>query len=325
MYENSWVWQYFYKSTDYHKGNHSARSAWCKACVDAHVLELQQSDAVAAATQGTVPRNEEQLQNDGEQQYHCIAQDVLGVLATKGPNCVQPKTGKPLQHMLPHLAKCVKVAPEIRERAQNSLNSQSRTLRARNLNAPGMEPLPLYLSHLSIPSISMPSTSTPSYLPLPPSQISTPELSPLGSPLLLTEPLPKRRRLSSLTTEGQVSYNWTPSLRNEFNDDLVKMMVSTGSSWNFANNPQVGLFMTKWVPRSSVPDRRTLSGPVLNRLVGNVEESMKEKLRGKMVMGTCDGWKNIAKQSIMAMMIMAGREVCIQLVEPSIQTNFKLN
>jgi hypothetical protein len=142
-------------------------------------------------------------------EFNSINQNSSAVVAMKGTNCIQLKTGKPLQHMLPHLAKCVTVAPEICERAQNSIAAQSRTLQIQNLNTSVSQFISPHLPHLNIPSMSLQTTS---YLPLPPSQISTPELSPLNSPLLLSEPLSKHQRTSSLTTEWQVNHDWTPAL-----------------------------------------------------------------------------------------------------------------
>ncbi|KAM6491335.1 hypothetical protein JOM56_013109 [Amanita muscaria] len=43
----------------------------------------------------------------------------------------------------------------------------------------------------------------------------------------------------------------------------------------------VRLFIEKWIPGAIVPDRRTLSGPILDREAGKVEDKLKLKLKGR--------------------------------------------
>jgi hypothetical protein len=96
--------------------------------------------------------------------------------------------------------------------------------------------------------------------------------------------------------------------------------VSTGSPWDFANDPEVRIFMSRWIPGCSVPDHRTLSGPVLNRLADKVEEGMKEKMKGKMVTAMCHGWENIAKQSMVSMTVVADCEVSLLVFQIKFHT-----
>jgi hypothetical protein len=75
------------------------------------------------------------------------------------------------------------------------------------------------------------------------------------------------------------------------------------------------LFAQKWVPGAVVPDRRTLSGPILDREAAKVEEKLKAKLSGRLATFTTDGWKSKAKQSIVASMISVASEVSIHLID----------
>ena len=79
------------------------------------------------------------------------------------------------------------------------------------------------------------------------------------------------------------------------------------------NNPQMHIFFQKWVPGAVIPDRQTLSGPILDHEVAKVEESLKSKLQGRLAMFTTDGWKNKAKQSIVALIVSVGSEVSERL------------
>jgi hypothetical protein len=146
--------------------------------------------------------------------------------------------------------------------------------------------------------------------------------SPAPSPLLLSAPLlnferverpPKRTRASSFASPedslSPVAKTWNPSLQQEFGEDFCKLLIATRSSWNTAHNPQVRLFVEKWIPGAIVPDRRTLSGPILDREAGKVEEKLKLKLKGRKATFQTDGWKNKAKQAIVATMVSVDFEV----------------
>ena len=172
-------------------------------------------------------------------------------------------------------------------------------------------PLPAIITGLGCVPATYPTlgTSTP----------TTPFESPSPSPLLLSAPLlnferpPKRTRVSSFTypedSQSPTGRVWSPSLQQEFGEDLCKLLIATRSSWNTAHNPQMQLFVEKWIPGAIIPDRRTLSGPILDREVGKVEDKLKLKLKGRKATFQTDGWKNKAKQAIVATMVSVDFEV----------------
>lgn len=69
------------------------------------------------------------------------------------------------------------------------------------------------------------------------------------------------------------------------------------------------LFVDKWIPGAIIPDRRTLSGPILDREAAKVEDKLKLKLKGRKATFQTDGWKNKAKQAIVATMVSVDFEV----------------
>jgi hypothetical protein len=210
--------------------------------------------------------------------------------------------------MVPHLCKCVHVDPATRTRAQ-SARAEAAATDALEQHQPTRR-----LSHSTSWSHSLqPPASSSNTWPGGPSISGTP--SPLPSPLLLAtslnmDPLPKRRRTSSVLDSplsGRPS--WTLAMQSEFGEDLCKLLISIRASWNSANNPQTHIFFQKWVPGAVVPDRRTLSGPILDREAAKVDDRLKLKLRGRLATFTTDGWKNKAKQSIVASMVSVASEV----------------
>jgi hypothetical protein len=218
--------------------------------------------------------------------------------------------------MLPHLSKCVLVAPDVRARALEDINKKNTSRGGQgNLQAP----MPVLGRSVSMPVLSI-SSSGAGW-----SGTGTP--SPVPSPLLLSAPLlnlerpQKRPRTSSFgvpspLAEGSgsgssspVTRSWNPAVQQEFGEDICKLLIATRSAWNIAHNPQVRLFFEKWIPGAIVPDRRTLSGPILDREAGKVEEKLKLKLKGRKATFQTDGWKNKAKQAIVATMVSVDFEV----------------
>ena len=223
--------------------------------------------------------------------------------------------------MIPHLAKCVLVAPDIRARAEEEIDSK------KGRRGPDHPPTGIMMLERSatFPSFPhLPAVATGSY-----SSLSAGP-SPMPSPLLLTaapqagpshsiaeRPL-KRSRVSSFTTGmGQDGFTqspvaervWNPTLQQEFGEDFCKLLIATRSSWNTANNPQMRIFVDKWIPGAIIPDRRTLSGPILDREAGKVEEKLKLKLKNRKATFQTDGWKNKARQAIVATMVSVDFEV----------------
>ena len=96
----------------------------------------------------------------------------------------------------------------------------------------------------------------------------------------------------------------------EFERDVCEWFVACGIPWNAANNPQTGLFSAKWFPKNvSVPDRRVLSGRILDGHVKKVEDRVEVSVKGKFATGQCDGWKNIAKTNVITTVMTVENEV----------------
>jgi hypothetical protein len=95
----------------------------------------------------------------------------------------------------------------------------------------------------------------------------------------------------------------------DFSQDLCKLLVSCGISWNAVGNPEMRLFMGKWIPGVAVQDRRILSGRILDGEGKKVEARLIEKVKGKLATGQCDGWENIAKTHVVTSVFTVEHEV----------------
>ena len=174
---------------------------------------------------------------------------------------------------------------------------------------------PYGLSRLIIP---LPHSESPALSPL---QLPTfpPALAtPVDSPVLSKRPLPLKRVKSGSFRSDSPFRQWDAVTQNDFNDDLLNVFVANNFSWNSANNLEFIKFMTKWILGAVVPDRRALSGSILDRQSQKVETRMRDKLDGKLATGQCDGWKSNAKVSVVAMMVTVDNEVCCYKISNSI-------
>ena len=178
--------------------------------------------------------------------------------------------GKPKQNMVPHLSKCTWVDPSVRTFAEAE----------KTANVTERSAVPQHLSCSS--SWSRSTSESPIYPLVSCSQqsmgteakwtrgCSVPtgmrgsglSLSPLPSPLLLSiplypEPVSKHKRMSSTFGDLPLSAKapWTPALQMEFGEDMCKLLIAIHAPWNAANNPQMRMFIQKWVPGAVVPDR----------------------------------------------------------------------
>jgi hypothetical protein len=100
-------------------------------------------------------------------------------------------------------------------------------------------------------------------------------------------------------------------LQEEFSADICKLFITINAAWAAANNPGFHRFIHKWIgPQVVVQDWHIISGRVLDKEMQKVEEGVVCKVKGKLATGQCDGWKNIAKTSLVSLMMSVENEVC---------------
>lgn len=159
---------------------------------------------------------------------------------------------------------------------------------------------------------------------------STPTWPGLGSPAPPPEESPAKRRkklphesdelpaalktaCSSSSPEGLCECDchsvWSTQKQNEFAQDLCSLFIVCGFAFNAVSNPQTTLFFSKWLPRAKVPERRQLSGPHLEALATMATSDTRASVQGKYATGQSDGWKNIAKDPILASTMNVNKQV----------------
>jgi hypothetical protein len=127
-----------------------------------------------------------------------------------------------------------------------------------------------------------------------------------------TRPL-KKSKMGHATSA--VIFTSTAKRQRTFFEDLCKLFVSCGISWNALSNPEMRQFMGKWIPDVTLQDQRIISGQVLDSEVQKVENRVIGKVKGKMVTGKCDNWDNIAKTHVVTSMMTVEHKVSLAVCE----------
>jgi hypothetical protein len=96
---------------------------------------------------------------------------------------------------------------------------------------------------------------------------------------------------------------WSSAKQAEWMADMCRLMIACNIAWWAVENPYWRYFFAKWVPDGLMPGRKQLSSRILDEEAEKVVNGMKLKLKGKHATGSCDGWKNIAKTSLIGSMI----------------------
>ena len=92
---------------------------------------------------------------------------------------------------------------------------------------------------------------------------------------------------------------WDDNRQKLFAADLLDLFVACNFSFNAAENPQLHIFLNKWLPGAAVPDRRKLSGACLDDAVTAAMAETRAVVYGQYATGQSDGWKNVAKTSVL--------------------------
>ena len=220
----------------------------------------------------------------------------------------KPVCGK-VASMKVHLKKCQLVAPEIRKLAADSDKTPKLVVPTgtSDYTVPGASsssllglpnPSPLLIGSCQLSSLSpLPGfSSTSSTVPLPPVSDTAGIVTPYWPPAT------KRQKLNS-------GISWTKEIRDEFQHDHCLTFVSSGLAWNAISDVQMCHFLAKWIPGAEIPDCHKLSGPILNEEAKRVTSKIRLRTQGCFATGQSDGWKNVAKASVITSMITVDFEV----------------
>ncbi|CAE7074308.1 unnamed protein product [Rhizoctonia solani] len=113
----------------------------------------------------------------------------------------------------------------------------------------------------------------------------------------------------TITTKSAERYTYrvgqafSETAQEDYARDWCDVIVACGFPWNCATNPVLKRFVQQWDPGASMPSRPTLSNHILAERAQEVENQAQKSTQGKLAMGQCDGWKSIARQPLVAMLM----------------------
>ncbi|KAJ7746992.1 ribonuclease H-like domain-containing protein [Mycena metata] len=292
------------------KNNRNHKNAWCKAELDVVIAKEKEKQVLAAAHSSFQAPD----RTDKEWYEWVQLKGWCAALAQVVPIC-----GK-IDQMRVHITKkCLVIeASSERQRQRDSILAR---LDAAKTPTPSHLPQPLSRS-FSMPPPDSPFShysASPHYDPRHSPSPFAPPLSPLlpmadleglppaGGPFFTSDAFEsptselfnsstssKRRR----TSETSRVPAWNEEQQTEFGADLCKLFVVCGWSWNTVSNPEFKGFFQKYLPQASLPDRRVLSGEILDAEAAKVIASARRQTNGKLATYSEDGWTNISKTHV---------------------------
>lgn len=102
---------------------------------------------------------------------------------------------------------------------------------------------------------------------------------------------------------------YTKDIQLQFEDQVLKAFVSSGTAFNKIDDPEVQRLFAKFVPSAVLPTRQRLEKQILNRVVVEMEGEMKNSVKGCFATLSCDGWKDISRRHLVAFTLTVNRQV----------------
>lgn len=227
---------------------------------------------------------------------------VLAPLPRTHADYDRPKrrVGKPID-LLKHLSSCPNADNAVKAQAQRLYNEKK-------VNKKNTENIAAVLSTATAPgrtSVTLARTDSEATV-----------VQPLGDSVAVNIDVDGRarqiRKVGQTQGEGVevpvcLVYNpetfWTRQRTTLFAAMLCRLMIVCNIPWYAVERPYWRYFFDFWMPSVPMLGREELSGRILDEEAGKCEAAMKSAVQGKFATGQCDGWKDIVKTSIIAVMM----------------------
>ncbi len=120
----------------------------------------------------------------------------------------------------------------------------------------------------------------------------------------------------SIQAAGRIVYTpgethiWDDAGQRQWAKDTIKMLLSCGVSWRAVDDDVFQAWVMKYIGLDvQIPDRRALSGAILDELYHEVLEEMGKSVENRLAVGQSDGWKNVAKTNVTSTLMSVDQEV----------------
>ena len=143
---------------------------------------------------------------------------------------------------------------------------------------------------------------------------------PITTSVQLAQPNKKHVRADSVqsnnkqqkfTVVSAKTHSFPPTRQKEFEQQLLRAIISAGWSFNSISDPEVQKLFREFIPGASVPTRQKLSNQILTREIGEIHANVKHSSKGAYTTIQCDGWKDISKKHLVAFLYTANHEASV--------------
>jgi hypothetical protein len=117
----------------------------------------------------------------------------------------------------------------------------------------------------------------------------------------------------SNSTQVHPQAEWNTAKTQEFHRDLVFFIACANLPFRIVENPAFQNITWKYSGDPPLPSPSTLRNKILNEVTDEIEVKSLQKMKGKMGMGQCDGWTNVAKNSMILILVNVEGKVCPHL------------
>ncbi|KAK1222630.1 hypothetical protein PQX77_014513 [Marasmius sp. AFHP31] len=279
------LWELFWTNNEpYSARDQQHKKAWCMPCVE-EAVELFRRQEFTQIAHGTLV--EENRMTDTQRREKAV-------LAVK---FICGKSEQMINHM--KTCKTIQKSSELTQKREDIITRY----RATKIQRQPLQQLASFQPNSThFPSLPTPIQSASS---------SMASISPRSGSARESQQISHSNKRLRTSSSFPVAQDCWDSEQQEFNQDLVRLFAACGFSWNSANNPETTLFFGKYVPQARVPDRRVLSGTILDREVNRVEGNVWQQVQGQKATYQADGWKNIAKTNVISSMMTAALKICL--------------
>lgn len=298
------IWQYYDRAETFYGTDRSHHEAWCHACLEPFLEEVTEEERQRVLSgESDMMRPDDELREIGEYPSMSKGRHIL-IHAMLARAKMGSSRGE-VKLMYIHLAEdCSLVAPDVQEWAKGR---EAERLLASKAGQSALK------RSASTMFASEKENGLDERDITPPPGPST-DIRPLQD--LPHHNLPPRKRSRTVTGIVPLPIHEQVPLAHDhsqaaFDRDLLRLFVVLNWSWNAANHPEFHRFMKKWIPTVTVPDRRTLSGRLLDEEAARIEVNIKEQVKGRYATGQCDGARSRAKDAIQTTTITVENKVSL--------------
>ena len=116
------------------------------------------------------------------------------------------------------------------------------------------------------------------------------------------------------TVVSAKAHSFPPTRQKEFEQQLLRAIISAGWSFNSISDPEVQTLFREFIPSASVPTRQKLSNQILTCEIDEIHANVKHGSKGAYATIQCDGWKDISKKHLVAFLYTANHEASVNSI-----------